>query len=306
MAEDRSGRSPLAGLTLAVLAASTAAVLIRLAAAPSLTATAWRLAGGGIFYLILHTAGTRRAPWHGMSRHERLLAAGAAAALALHFITWIASLDHTSVVSSVVLVWTTPVWVALGSLLFLKEPPSRLTWIGIAVALAGVAWIAVADQGASVSSGNPHSLLGDMLALAGAWGMAAYFLIGRRLRQRYRTIQYVAAVYGGAGLVALAIVALTSTPMLAFDGSTLIYLSLLALVPQIIGHTMFNWAVRYVTATLATVAGLMTPVCATLLAWIVLTEAPGLAQVAGSVVVLGGVIVAGRGEHARRHNGVNH
>jgi drug/metabolite transporter (DMT)-like permease len=271
-------------------------VLIRLAAAPSLTATAWRLAGSGLFYVMVHLIQTRRLPWHAMTRYEWLLAGGAAVALTFHFVTWIASLDHTSVVSSVVLVWTAPVWVALGSLMFLKEPPARLTWIGIAVALGGVVCIALSDQSTGGTSGNPHSLWGDFLALIGAWGMAAYFLIGRKLRQRYGTVQYVAAVYGGAGLISMVIVGATSVPMLGFETATLVYLGLLALVPQIIGHTMFNWAVRYVTATLATVAGLLSPIGATILAWIVLHEAPGAGQIVGSVVVFVGVLLAARGE----------
>jgi len=296
--EPGSQTSPLAGLALGVVAASTAAVLIRLAAAPALTATAWRLAGSGLFYILAFAALKRRWPWHGMARPELLLAGGAATALAFHFITWIASLDHTSVVSSVVLVWTAPIWVALGSRAFLKEAPARLTWIGIFVALAGVVCITLFDRSAAGASANPHSLLGDALALIGAVGMAAYFLIGRRLRQRIGTVQYVAAVYGGAGLISMAVVGATATPLLAFEPLTLVYLGLLALVPQIVGHTMFNWAVRYVTATLATVAGLMTPIGATILAWIVLREAPGVGQVAGSLVVFTGVLLAGRGERS--------
>ncbi len=285
---------------MGVLAISTAAVLIRLASSPPLTVTAWRLTIAGLIYITVYGIRTHRAPWIGLSGRDLLLTAGAALALALHFAAWIASLDFTSVVSSVVLLTTAPIWVAVGSTLFLKERPGRMTWVGILVAMAGGIWIALTDVGSRGAGGQTSPLLGDLLALAGAWCYGIYFLIGRSVRRRLGTVHYVSLVYGGAAVVALLIVAGAGTPLTGFGAETYLLLILIALVPQVIGHTTLNWALGHVSATLATVAALLEPVGAGILAWLVLEEIPVVGQIAGGVLVLAGVGLAVSGERERR------
>ena len=302
MSSPKTAPQVMLGLAFGVAAVSTSAVLIRLAAAPALTVTAWRLSGGGLFYILVHALRTRSLPSTGLQPAELKLAALSALALALHFLTWIASLDYSSVVSSVVLVTTAPVWVALGSVLLLGERPGRRTWTGVLVAMGGALVITFADRGSGAGSG-PSPLLGDLLALAGALCFAAYYLIGRRLRRDLTTVRYVALVYGGAALLSLVTVAFTRTPMMGFAPETYLYLGLIILLPQIVGHTTYNWALGHISATLASVAGLMEPVGAGILAWFVLAEAPGPVQAAGAITVLVGVWLAARGETLNRPAG---
>lgn len=132
MRTTRPNARALGGLSGGVLAISTAAVLIRLAASPPLTVTAWRLTIAGLIYILVYTIRARRAPWTGLGRQDLLLAAGAALALALHFVAWIASLGFTSVVSSVVLLTTAPIWVAIGQI-----AGGGLVLAGVGLAISG-------------------------------------------------------------------------------------------------------------------------------------------------------------------------
>jgi len=291
-------RSAVPVLTLGVAAVSTAAVLIRLASAPALTVTAWRLTGGALAFLCYQLLRGRGMPWEGLDRRDLLLAGLSAAALALHFMTWILSLSYTTVVSSVVLVSTTPIWVALGSRSLLGEEVVPRAWGGVLLAVAGSLVIAWSDAGAGEFFAGRDPLLGDLLALAGAWCVAVYYLAGRRLRRTMDTVSYVALVYGGAAVLALCAVMVTGTPLAGFSGPTYLYLVLIALVPQIIGHTSFNWALGHVSATLTTTAVLLEPVGSGLLAWWILREAPGAGALLGGAVVLTGIWLTAGAEPA--------
>ncbi len=297
MREERRPAAVLV-LTVGVAAVSTAAVLIRLAEAPALTVTAWRLAGGAAAFALYGLLTGGGAPWKGLTRSQLLLAGLSAAALALHFMTWILSLSYTTVVSSVVLVSTTPIWVALASRSVLGEGVGPRAWAGVLAAVAGSLIIAWSDAGAGEVFAGRDPLLGDLLALAGAWCVAVYYLAGRRLRRTMDTVPYVTLVYGGAALLSLAAALLTRTPLAGFGSGTYLYLVLIALVPQIIGHTSFNWALGHVSATLTTTAVLLEPVGSGLLAWWVLNEAPGAGALLGGVVVLTGIALAARAEPA--------
>ncbi len=282
-------RSPArlhAGLAAGVLAVSWAAILVRLADAAPLAIAAWRLVLAGAataaFALL-----RRRAELAALARGERVLLAAAGLALALHFATWIASLRLTSVASSVALVTTSPVWVALLSRAFLRERiPARVA-LGIALAVAGGAAMA----GGDVSLGR-SALLGDALALAGALAAAAYFVLGRRVRARLSLGAYVGVVYpvAAAGVLALAVAA--GAPLRGYAARTWGALALLALGPQLVGHSLLNWSLRWLSGTFVAVAILAEPVVSILLAIPVLGERPSGIQIAGGAVLLAGVALA--------------
>lgn len=284
--------SPAAGLVLAVLAVSTAAVLIKACAVPSLGVAAWRLTLASLFFLAL--CAVRRHPvLQGFERRDLHLAVLAGLFLGAHFGTWIASLEYTSVTSSVVLVCTVPLWVGLGSAFILREPPSRWLWQGLALALAGAVLVATADQ--TPAGDAPDPLLGDLLALAGALGSSAYFLVGRRLH-RVDTLSYVTVVYSTAA-VSLVLAALVArVPLAGYAWRDWGLLALLALVPQGVGHTLLNRSLRYFPAGVVAVALLGEPVGASVLAWLALGEQPGALQIAGALLILGGVAWASRTE----------
>lgn len=268
-----------------ILAISWASIFIRWCAAPALSVAAWRLLLAALVWNLL-----RPGAWGKVRRSEVGWAAGAAGFLALHFGSWISSLTLTSVTSSVVLVTTSPLFVALGGALWLREPIPRRFWPALLLASAGAVLVGVGEtHGGSPGS---HPAAGNALALLGAVAMAGYLLIGRRLA-RLETGDYVAVVYGGAaGFLVLSCLA-TGAPLTGFRSQDWLWLALLALIPQGIGHTLLNWAMRRAPARLVSLAILGEPLGTSLLAVVLLNEVPGRLQVAGAGLILLGLALAG-------------
>ena len=285
----RSGLGPVpvyGGLALGVTAVSTAAVLIRLADAPALAIASYRLGIAAVLLLPLSLA-IDRTRLLALSAREKLLMGASALCLALHFAFWIASLSHTSVASSVVIVTANPILVAIAAHVLLRESLTRSTAAGIGLGLAGGVVIALGDWDL-----GDRRLYGDGLALLGAAGVAGYYIIGRDLRRSMPVLAYVAPVYGLAAVVLLASSGATGAALGGFSGETYLYLVLLALVPQLLGHSSLNWALGHLPATLVAVAVMAEPVGATLLAWAILDETPPVTAVAGGALILVGVYLA--------------
>lgn len=256
---------------------------MRWAEAPALAIAFWRLAlatavlGGAAAALKIPV---RRA-WRGV---DWWTGAGAALLLALHFAFWIASLSYTTVAASVVLVSTQPAMVAVLGWAFLKERPARSAWLGIAVAVAGSAVIAGADWGH-----GSRALLGDLLALAGAFWISIYYVLARYLRATKDLVPYVTVVYGGAAAWLLAACLIGGVPLAGWGAGTWAALGALALGPTILGHASMNYALRYLKAYEVNVAILAEPVGAALWAAIFLSEVPGAGTWAGGALVLAGI-----------------
>jgi drug/metabolite transporter (DMT)-like permease len=282
----RGGPPPGFVLLAAVLAMSWGGPLVRYATAPPLAVAAWRVAFSVLFIAIVVVARGRAGATRSLTGREWALGVTSGLFLAAHFWSWIASLSYTTVASSVVLVSTQPVFVAILSVAFLKETPLPRQWAGIAVAVVGAGVIGWGDF-----AGGPEPLLGDLLAVAGAAFVSIYYVIGRRLRQRLDLWSYIAVVYGVAALVLLMGAALH--PGVAVTGyprtDWLVFLALAA-GPMMIGHTGVNYALRFLPAYVANLALLGEPIGATLLAWWL----PGIRErptvqllVGGSLVLLG-------------------
>ncbi len=290
-------------LVLGIIAVSTASPLIRFAQheAASLVVAAYRMALSGLILLPLtiprHNAELRRLP-----RTELGLAALSGILLALHFATWILSLEYTSVASSVVLVTTNPLWVALLAPWFLKERLAPAFLVGLLVALAGGTIVAASDSCVQAAGGlacpplaeflQGRAFLGDILALMGALSGAGYILIGRRLRPHVSLTSYIFLVYGMAALVLLGMVAVSGLPFFGFSPDIYVYLLLLALIPQLLGHSSFNWALAHLPASYVSIGLLGEAVGSTILAYFVLGEAPGTLKIFGAALILGGILFA--------------
>ena len=282
----------LPAVAVGVLAVSAAAIFIRLAEAPALAVAFWRCALGVVVLLPPALAGRERFP---RGRALWVLVASGAA-LGAHFGFWIASLDYTSVAASVVLVSTTPVFVAILAYLLLGERTSRLSFFGILVALAGTAAIA------SDASAGSVALLGNVLAIGGALTFAVYVLIGRSQRTTVGigVLPYSIVVYSAAALTLLPVALLSGAELWGYSRETWLWLWAIALGPQILGHTVLNWALRYVEASVISGTILAEPVVSALLAWLILAEKPGLATLLGGAVVLLGLFLLLRGYRAPR------
>jgi len=269
-------------LALGVVAVSFSAVLIRWADAPGLSVALWRVTIAAV--LVVPPAIVRhRDELLRLTRREVLLAVASGAMLAVHFATWIPSLSYTTVAASVVLVTTQPVWTALaGRALGERLPAAALG--GIAVALVGAAVVSGGDF--TVSS---RAAFGDALALAGAVAAAGYFLVGRSLRQRLSLLPYVAIVYTSCAILLVPAVAVAGQPFAGFPARTWGLFALMALVPHIMGHTVFNYLLRHIEATVVAIAIMGEPVGASLLALAIFGEVPRWTAVAGGGLVLAGI-----------------
>lgn len=285
---------PYLVLALGIVAVSSAAILISFAhkeGVPAVAIAALRLSFAS---LILFPIATVRAwsEWRSLTRTDIALALLSGILLALHFAFWISSLDYTSVMSSVVLVSTNPLFVGLASVFLLREKLGRGTVIGIAIAALGTALIGLADLG----SAGRESLWGDALALLGAVTVSGYLLIGRRLRRSLSLLGYIGLVYTTAAIVLLGIALAFRADLFAYSWNGYIYVLLLALGPQLIGHSSYNWALKYLSATFITITLLAEPIGATLLAIPLLAQTPSPPMIAGGALILIGIYLAAREE----------
>jgi len=284
---------PYLGLLVGVIAVSFASIFIRLAEAPSLVIAAYRLT---IASLILTPSALRRSreELKGMEGRDVLLALTAGLFLGLHFASWITSLEYTSVASSVVFVNTHPLFVGIASHFLLKERLSRQMWAGIALSVLGGTVIGLGDMAL-----GPGELWGDLLAIVGAAMMAAYLLIGRRLRAKLSLLSYIVLVYWTAAAMLVALCLAAGQSFTGYSSQTYLMFVLLALVPQIIGHSSFNWALRYLSASFVAISVLGEPVCSTLLAHLILSEVPTIPKAVGGALILAGIYISSREEEAK-------
>jgi len=285
---DRPGVPPIAGLLLGIVAVSTASMWIRLAQATvsSLAVAAWRLTFASLI-LAPFAMATARAEWRRLHSSDWLSLLASGVALAIHFYTWITSLALTSVAASVALVSTNCLFVAVLAHFVLGERVRPRMVLGILIALVGTVIIGWGDLGA-----GPGYLLGDFLAVLGAVSVAFYMLIGRQQRQKLSLLGYVFPVYGIAAIVLMGVALLSGTPLRGYGAETWGWLLLVALIPQVIGHSSFNWALGHLSPTYISLAVLAEPIGATILVWWVLHEPPGAAAVLGGVIILVGIVLA--------------
>lgn len=287
---DRVRTSPLLALVVGIVAVSFGSIFVRYAQedAPSLAVAAYRLALATLFLLPAAWMRHHR-EWHRLRAADWgwLLAAGLF--LAVHFATWITSLQYTSVSSSVALVSTSPLWVALFASIAWREPITPSLASGLLLAMAGSVTISLAEARAAISA---KPLLGNLLALAGALAVSGYWLIGRRMRRRLALVPYVTAVYGTAAVALAAAALLAGQPLAGFKSSTYAWLLLLALVPQLLGHSSFNWALGQLPASYVAIATLGEPIGASVLALALLGEVPSGLKIAAAAAILAGISLA--------------
>lgn len=283
-------------LLVGILAVSMASILIRFAQreASSLVIAAYRLSLATLVVLPV-ALGRYRHERKALPCHDMLWMLLAGVFLAFHFAAWITSLEYTTVASSVVLVSLSPVFVALVAPIFLRETITARVGLGIAIALIGSGLVGLSDTCAglpprcSLGGSGRMPLIGNALALAGAVTVAGYFLIGRRVRGRLSLPTYIATVYGTAAVVCLLIVAARGLPLVGYRPETYLWLTLVALVPQLIGHSSFNWALRYLPTAVVTVTTLGEPIGSTILAYLLLGEAPTVLKLVGGGFILFGI-----------------
>ncbi|MDJ0666857.1 MAG: DMT family transporter [Desulfobacterales bacterium] len=292
-ARNASGRppvSPLMVLSIGVAAISTGAIFVRLADAPALATAAYRV---GLASVLLLPA----ASVYSRSELKRLhgkdigLALMAGFCLALHFATWIASLDYTSVANSVVLVNTNPIWVGLLGPLLTGDRVRRSTFGCIGLSVVGAAVIGWGD----FTTGR-QALIGDALALAGSLCAALYLLIGRVLRARVSLLAYIFLCYGSAAIILWAAVLGLGIVHTGFSAETWAAFGGMAVLSQLVGHTSYNWALKWIRTSTVAVSLLGEPIGASLLAWLLFGETLTIAKLVGGGLILAAIYLVARDE----------
>lgn len=214
--------------------------------------------------------------------------------LALHFASWSTSLAYTSIAQATTLVTTTSIWVILFSWLWLKERPTLFTAIGVVIAVLGGGLVALGDAGASNAGSSP--LLGNFLALVGALTNSLYYLCGREAQRRGISISlYAVTAYITAAVVLLPTPFAFGASYIGYPKEVYFYMLLIALLPQLVGHTSLNWAMRWVSPTLVTLTILFVPVIASFLGYLIFGEMPKTLIIIGGAVILGGMVIAAKG-----------
>lgn len=274
---------PYVAVAVGTLAASSASIMIKLSAAPALVLAFYRLAMTEAIFLPMALVTNPRDITR-MSGRDFALAALSGVFLALHFFFWITSLRYTSVASSLVLVDSHPLFVMAGGYLLYRERVPRKALIGAALALVGIVIV-----GANDFQIGGTALYGDFLAWLGAATVAAYFLLGRGVRQRVNLLPYTLVVYGAAALVLLSAVLVSRVPLYPYPPEEYLIFLGLALGPTILGHTSYNWALKYLKTSVVSITILAEPVLSSIMAMFLFKEVPSVWLVIGGGVILVGI-----------------
>lgn len=276
-----------------LVAVSLSAIFIRLADAPGVVVAAYRMLLASLVLLPWTLRSLQRTP---LTRSNAAYALLAGLLLGLHFATWISSLSYTSVAASTSLGTTTPVWVALLSWSVLGVAPPFVALLGMLVAILGGAFIGFGGVSEGASSAP---LLGNALALTGAVAAAAYLLLGRAAQHRGLSLQaYVGVAYGVAALSLLPLPLLLGYGYTGYSPETYLWILLLALLPQLVGHTSYNYAVKHLDPTVVATVILLEPIGASVLALLIFSEVPPPLTLVGAAVLLSGVALTARNNRA--------
>lgn len=280
-----SARGPQIAIPIAIVSVSFASIFIKWSEAPSLTIAFYRLLFATMI-LIMPTMVFQREELLALSRRETTLLVLVGLALAFHFGFWISSLKYTTVANSVILVSTHPILIAVVAHYRLGERTSIYAAVGIGIALLGLAIIGVGDFIAT-----SESLFGDALALLGMVALAAYILSGRRIRKTTPILPYAFVVYLASTVFLLLGCLIFQVSLYPYPQQEWILFLALAVIPMIFGHTLYNWALRHVTALMVSTSILAEPILSSILAVFLVSELPSPYVLLGGPFVLGGIFL---------------
>ena len=278
-------RSLYATLIVATFAVSWAAILIKLCGAGPLPTAFYRMALASVI-LAIPAIPKLKPAFKALALRQILLLIFSGIVLGLHFAVWVTSLFYTTVSNSTILVATQPVFVLAMEAIFLKEKLPVRSIAGIIVALIGTAII----SGGDINLGREY-IYGDFLAVAGAVFAGIYLFIGRQLRPRMDNLSYIFPVYTIAAITLLIINLFQGENIIDFPAKTWVFFLLLAIVPTVVGHSLYNWLLKYVSAHLVATTILGEPIGATVLAIFFFSQIPGWATVIGGTLILSGIFI---------------
>ncbi len=281
-------------MSVGIVAISFASIFIKFCDdVPSIMIATYRLTISSI--ILLTIAKGRGIRFTSFNKKQLLIGVLGGFFLSLHFSFWISSLKFTSVASSVVLVTTNPIFVGLFSyLLFREKQPPELI-LGIILSFSGSVILAIGDSGLQgLSIQNPSFLLGDVLALLGAIMTSGYLMVGSKLREEMDVLSYISVVYTFSACFLLIASVSWGIPFTGYKASSYLYMALLAVVPQLIGHTAINWSLKHLKTSMVAITILGEPVGASILAYIIFRETIKSFQGIGIVLIFLAIITSSR------------
>lgn len=273
---------------LGVAGVSLSAVFVRWSTAPSLILVLYRV-GMAAALLAPYTLLRHREELRALDRREVLLCLASGAFLGLHFAAYFESLRWTSIASSVVLVDTEVLFVALGTVLVLRQRLSGRAWLAVALAFGGSVVIAMADTAV-----GPDAVRGDIIALSGALCMAVYTMIGAVCRKNISTTVYTFLVYCSAALTVLVIALFGGLPLTGYGAENVLTALGMAVFCTLLGHSVFSWGLKYLPPAFISTAKLLEPVFASVWGLALFGERPGLLTLLGGAVIIAGVALYSR------------
>lgn len=272
-------------LFVATFAVSWAAILIKLSGANALPTAFYRMALASLI-LAIPAIPKMRETFRILTPKQTVMLLISGLVLGLHFAVWVTSLFFTTISNSTIIVATQPIWVMLIEAVILKQKAPSRSVIGIVVAVFGMVIISRGD----VDLGRDY-IIGDLLALAGAIFAGLYLLIGRQLRARLDNLGYIFPVYLIAAVTLFIICFIYGENLIDYPAQTWLIFLLLALIPTIIGHSLYNWLLKFVQAHIVATTLLGEPIGATILAIFFFDQIPGWWTVIGGVLILSGIFL---------------
>ncbi|WP_214480944.1 DMT family transporter [Bacillus sp. SM2101] len=272
--------NPYAALIIGVISVSTSAVIVKVITAPAPVIAFYRMLFAVLFispiFLIKNVKEMAL-----MSKREWIYSIGAGIFLAFHFILWFESLQYTSVASSVVFVSLQPLFAFVGTMVFFQERITFKAFMTGLLAIIGSFIISIGDLRL-----NSSALLGDILAIFACVMVTAYLLLGQYTRKRLAVITYTFVVYGVSTITLFIYVVLLGYPLLQYPTADWYYFLLLAIVPTLLGHSLFNWTLKWLSTATVSIGILFEPVGASILAYFILGEQVIWTQVIGGAIII--------------------
>lgn len=282
---ERPGLPPFIPIIIGVISISLSAILVKLANADAGIIAFYRMLFSVLimspifFYKYVHEIKI-------LSKRDWIFSSIAGIFLAFHFILWFESLNYTSVASSTVLVTLQPLFAFVGTYFFFKERLSAKTIISGAIAILGSVLISWGDFKISGTA-----FYGDVLALIACGLVTGYFLFGQEIRKRITLITYTMVVYSISTVVLFFYVLFKGESFGPYPAMDWVWFLLLAIIPNLLGHTLFNWALKWVSANVISIAVLFEPIGAAILAYFVFAENLIGTQIIGGMIVIAGIML---------------
>lgn len=276
---------PYLPIIIGVISVALSAIFVKLATADAGVIAFYRMFFTVVLMLPLFLVKYRKEVFM-LTKKDWIFSAIAGVFLAFHFILWFESLNYTSVASSTVLVTLQPIFAFAGTYFFFKEKLSFKTILSAVIAIAGSVIISWGDFQLSGTA-----FFGDMLALVACALVTAYLLFGQEVRKRLSLITYTFLLYSISTVTLFFYVLIKGESFGPYSSSNWFWFILLALIPNLLGHSLFNWAVKWVSTNVISVAILFEPVGASILAYYILHEKLSAAQITGGIVVIAGILL---------------